>query len=1204
MIKKLILYLFMMNCSLTAQGQSNITFRHLNTSHGLSYLGVVDMCTDLDGNLWIGTGNGLNMFNGKSVERYFATEYPQLQNSYITHVACDRKNRIWVLTSNGNMTIIDEKRKFHRLGLYDEGKFVKTRWIIGPDHGNLLLFTSKGHYALPDAASLPGMDSLTLDQFTPFEIKDFDTLQTKFYKQVFLYDDQHYLFVQEDVFYKVNYRTHAVEQKYTIPHCTALIKSGTNGLMYFDRESKEVRIVDLTTGVTTFPFKNIQDQSGKPVKGTFVFAEPINPAQIILTTSESGIYVYDPDQNKIYHHTHDFADNTSISANMVSTIEVSPSGWVFVDCNPTGISYYNSNEIVSNQYVFTDQAGQGYDGFIAGIATKDNNTYYIGTAEGLLMWTRNTNTTRFLHFSDAKNNPLPAPQEIVSIVIDSFDKVWATTISQGIIVIDKNNKLVRHITHEGPEKYRLKQERANRLVIGPDGFIWVTGRNGICRIHPVSFEVDHFSGSFLSTFDTLNCPLILFTDKDNLWLSISSGGIAHCNFSTQAITRYTTDNGLIHNGIFDLGVDRNKNIYVATRQGLSILLSNGRIKNFTQKEGLLINRAEGLLLDKHNRMWIGNDIGLACYTPQDSSLTTFDTRHGLSIYGFRVGSYFQMPNGEFFFGTPHGLQYFYPDSLFNKKITLHASINRIETKDVYAYLNEDATFHLSSSDKHVTFYFNTVEFSPQIRTYYEYRLSGLSNDWVTLVDQNWVRYNSLPPGKYVFSLRISSDNKNWQDAENQVTIFIAAPFYMTWWFYLSVLFLLGLIAWLLIRRYRFRQQDQREQLEAEIVIHYFASQINRHKNEEEMLWDVAKNCISKLNLEECVIYMLDPQRDVLVQKAVYGPKNPMDQTILRPIDIPVGRGITGTVAQTQVAEIIGNTERDPRYIVDDVRRYSEITVPIIMDGQTIGVIDSEHSQKHFFTQKHLNLLNTIAVLSANQIQRIRAEDEKQKAQIEVLQNKQKATESRLQSLRLQMNPHFLFNALNSIQQMILANEEMVATRYLSRFSKLLRSILIHSDKESISLKEELDILKLYVELESVRFKDSFTYTIDCDEEIDVDELKIPTLLIQPFVENAIWHGLMHKEGQRHLSITFTDKDDHVQCVIEDNGIGRQKAREMKITSGQDKKHTSKGIEVSMERLKAMNKNGGAMGSLEIIDMVDAHGTALGTRVEINLPIQN
>lgn len=408
----------------------------------------------------------------------------------------------------------------------------------------------------------------------------------------------------------------------------------------------------------------------------------------------------------------------------------------------------------------------------------------------------------------------------------------------------------------------------------------------------------------------------------------------------------------------------------------------------------------------------------------------------------------------------------------------------------------------------------------------------------------------------------------------------------------------------MVRQTRSKQNKQREQLETEIVFHYFASQINRHKNVNELLWDVAKNCISKLKLEECVIYMVDTERNVLVQTAAYGPKNSEVNTILKPIEIPIGHGITGTVAKTQVAEIINNTEKDPRYIVDDIRRYSEITVPLVVDGQTIGVIDSEHTQKNFFTQKHMSLLTAIAVLSANQIQRIRAEEEKQKAQIEVLQNKQKATESRLQSLRLQMNPHFLFNALNSIQQMILANEEMVATKYLSRFSKLLRSILIYSDKETISLKEELDILKLYVELESVRFKEAFTYEIICEEEIDMDEVKIPTLLIQPFVENAIWHGLMHKEGLRKLKISFSDKGDYVQCFIEDNGIGRQKARELKISTGQDKQHTSKGIEVSTERLKAMSKNGGPGGSMHIIDLVDAKGNALGTRVEINLPIQN
>ena len=368
--------------------------------------------------------------------------------------------------------------------------------------------------------------------------------------------------------------------------------------------------------------------------------------------------------------------------------------------------------------------------------------------------------------------------------------------------------------------------------------------------------------------------------------------------------------------------------------------------------------------------------------------------------------------------------------------------------------------------------------------------------------------------------------------------------------------------------------------------------------------DVAKNCISKLHFEDCVIYLKDETRDVLVQKAAYGPKNRVDFTIHQPIEIPIGQGISGTVAATGKPEIINNTTEDRRYIIDDANRNSEIAVPIIIDNIVIGVIDSEHKQKHFFTHKHLGILQTIAALCANQIQKTKAEEEKQKATIELLENKQKAMESRLQSLRLQMNPHFLFNALNSIQQMILANEEMVATRYLSRFSKLLRTVLIHSDKETITLKEEIDILKMYVELESVRFKDSFAYAIVCDDEIETEEIKIPTLLIQPFVENAIWHGLMHKEGNRKLTVSFVEKEDFLQCIIEDNGVGREKAMAMKISTGQDKKHTGKGISVSEERLRTLKTASGKNGSIEIIDLKNNSGESQGTQVVINFPIQN
>ena len=156
-----------------------------------------------------------------------------------------------------------------------------------------------------------------------------------------------------------------------------------------------------------------------------------------------------------------------------------------------------------------------------------------------------------------------------------------------------------------------------------------------------------------------------------------------------------------------MNADAEGNLYVANMRGLRIYYKDGREKVIRRKDGLLIDRAEGLLLDRNKRMWIGNDIGLACYNPADSSLRVFDGRYGMSIFGFRVGSYFQMANGEFFFGTPKGLQYFQPDSLYNKVINLNVSVSRIETKDIVSGITDDREFSLAASDNQVTFHFSS-----------------------------------------------------------------------------------------------------------------------------------------------------------------------------------------------------------------------------------------------------------------------------------------------------------------------------------------------------------------------------------------------------------------------------------------------------------------------------------------------------------------
>lgn len=1182
---------------------SNISFQHLNTSNGLSYLGVNNLCNDQKGNLWVATGNGLNMFDGKTIEKYYASEYPQLKSSNILHVTCDGNNRIWVLAAGGNVTVLDDKRQLHRVGLYDKNKFIRTRWIMNSGNGGIILFTDKGHYRFNQQQG-NFKDSLSTAQFSPLPIKGFDSLQSKRFWSLFHYDDESYLFVNGDEIYKVNYKMGVVEKKLAIERANPLVKWGENQLLSFNRITRNIEQIDLVTGKISYPFKGLKDQRGKDIDNWLNFGEQIAPAKFLFTSLNSGMYIYDSVSKEIFNYAHNIADPASIAVNNTTTISVGKKGWVFVTCNPNGISYFNQNDIISNQNVFLDGKGKGYDAYIAGIATQDNNIYYIGTSDGLLQWDRKANKSVFLQYYDDKGNPLPDNEEVTTILLDKSGRIWCTTLNSGVFVINKNNQLLKHFKPTGASKSTLKVERITYLLHGPDGYIWVCGGNGISRIDPATMEVDNFKGHGISKFDSTYCSPIVFSDKDNLWIGTYNSGVFHYNFTTQHIDTFNTANGLVDNGIFDIELDANKNVYVGTRLGMNILFPDGRIKLITQKDGLLIDRAEAFLLDRHDRMWIGNDIGLACYNTKDSSVRTFDVRYGMSIFGFRVNAYFQMPNGEFAFGTPRGMQYFFPDSLFQKRISLNAIVSKIETGDIVSSITDNAVFDLAAGDNQVTFYFGSVDFSPPFRTYYEYKLEGVDKDWIRVVDQYSVRYNSLPAGKWIFKVRVSNDGKTWQDADNEVTVLIQAPYWKTWWFKTIASLASLALVWYVINFYRQKQKQKEQELETELVITYFASQINKHYNTNELLWDVAKNCISQLHFEDCVIYQLEETRNVLVQKAAYGPKNPVDFTIDAPIEIKVGEGIVGSVAKTGKAEIITNTAVDKRYIVDDKRRYSEISVPIIIDNKVVGVIDSEHHRRNFFNNRHLKILNTIATLCASQMQLVKAEEEKEKAEIELLHNKQKALESRLQSLRLQMNPHFLFNALNSVQQMILANEEMVATRYLSRFSKLLRAILVHSDKETITLKEELEILNLYIELESIRFKEAFKYKIICDDSIDVDEVKVPTLLIQPFVENAIWHGLMHKESDRELLVKFVDNGEWLQCIVEDNGVGRKKAQEIKGITMNGSKHQSKGIAVSTERLKSMKSSCGELGHINFTDLYNEDGTAAGTRIEINFPILN
>jgi tetratricopeptide (TPR) repeat protein len=203
-------------------------------------------------------------------------------------------------------------------------------------------------------------------------------------------------------------------------------------------------------------------------------------------------------------------------------------------------------------------------------------------------------------------------------------------------------------------------------------------------------------------------------------------------------------------------------------------------------------------------------------------------------------------------------------------------------------------------------------------------------------------------------------------------------------------------------------------------------------------------------------------------------------------------------------------------------------------------------------------------------------------------------------MRSQMNPHFIFNSLNSIKLYIINNDKDKAVYYLNKFSKLIRTILSNSKEKDISLADELATMELYMNIENIRFSNKIRFEIAVEEGIETNHVRIPSLILQPFLENAIWHGLSSKDGDKKLSLSVKrDGENQLTIQIEDNGIGRRQSAEIKSRKTLNNK--SIGIDLTTERLNNYYKDFQGDHSLEIVDLYDAENRPNGTRVILHIP---
>lgn len=228
--------------------------------------------------------------------------------------------------------------------------------------------------------------------------------------------------------------------------------------------------------------------------------------------------------------------------------------------------------------------------------------------------------------------------------------------------------------------------------------------------------------------------------------------------------------------------------------------------------------------------------------------------------------------------------------------------------------------------------------------------------------------------------------------------------------------------------------------------------------------------------------------------------------------------------------------------------------------------------------------------------------EKARAQRELIESLQEKTsmqhemlELEAKALRSQMNPHFIFNCMNSIKALIQQKDEDRAVSYLTTFSKLLRTILQNLDKREISLFDEIDTCRLYIQLESMRFENKFSYSFCVDSVLDTKSIQVPALILQPFIENAIWHGLMTKEEEGHIKVSVEKKGSLIFCTVDDDGIGRELSMNNKFKHPAPT-HQSKGVKLTQSRLDLDNALNNRSATVKTIDKKDENGKADGTTV--------
>ncbi len=1162
-------------------------FQNLRWQDGLSAKQVRALYKDSDGFLWIGTTNGLNRYDGAVIQQYKSGN--GIKNPYINAIQpFNGDDTLLIGTRKGVLLFSKRTGRFstdHRFDSLKEDvvasiqKDNRDRIWIGTRLGTsskIYIYTSGKIF--PVTALFPEAKILDKEDYA-LSAMVWDTARTGFW-------------IAATKPFFIDFKTGGVYNKENNPLHLPILKSGNVHALAVDRHGNvwygcdddpslnfwdwrkntiqkylELAGIVINDGcnrlfidskdrlwISTWLFSAFIKEPGKPIK-------KIPYSQNETYTIGYGHFrdVIEDEENNVWIGTINGVSKSQAQYPLLSIYQL-PSFRFFLE---TGFAQANHISV---------------DGDII-MASKEEGVVVYNMADG--------NYRRYI---------VPGLRRNRFMMSAKYKDTWWFAGENGLYSLKKGGASLERLNLG---KGDLADKFVNFVFVDHKGKIWFhVMQDAIYRYDPETKKIDRYDGKDNSRglFTYNNFQSFLQLRDNTIYFSMNGTGLLKFDYATERFSILPVFNP--HEFyVSKLVEDQGGNIWAAPA-GRGILKMNKKgavIDSVDTSNGLFYDHISSIGIDARGAVWAASREGLMFFNPNTRAVTKVEIDLGKTLQDY--WNNLTIANGKVYAVMLDHIVVIDPFRFAGMPVKKppHLTSVKIFGEEKSDFEN-NGFLEVEPNQDYLTFQYASLSHRDIPSLQYSFQLEGIDKDWVNAGRGITASYTNLLPGTYIFKVRSTDENGKWMKDITVLNVLVKPHWWQSWWFYF-VCFLTALVLLFLVYK---NLQVRKQRRNIEKTIDYFANSVYGENSVNEICWDIARNCISQLRFEDCVVYLLDTEKNRLVQKAAYGPKNPKGHEIINPIEIEVGKGIVGTAASVGKPLIIGDTRKDDRYIVDDEVRRSEIAVPILHDGRVIGVIDSEHSRKYFFTEDHAKALTTIASISANKIAEAIAEGQAQEKEIMLLEINKMLAESQLMALRAQMNPHFVFNCLNSIQECIVTEKYGEASKYLNKFSKLFRMVLNNSGRNLVTVEEEREVLELYLELEQMRFEQSFSYIIMMDDELEEDQICLPSMLVQPYVENALWHGLMHKNGERELIIEFRKIDEEVfLCRIEDNGIGRRKSFELREQNSKSKRHESKGLRISKDRIDLLQRQGNHA-SLKITDKYDAYGMATGTLIEIEL----